>query len=702
MYTLQDFFSTLFDDGEKAQIRVIADGGEKAVNKLHTIPHVPLCSEYKTAFPCVGINPRDGRKLSKIKNLVIDIDDGELPDWATERADVVCSRDERHHHLYFCLKETTRETYKKYTTALIAIIPGGDEHVSDPERVMRIPGFAHRKKGIEGEGYKIIFIRETIERVSIDKKFSWLKQSAPEKESLPTTNTVEYLRGIYYKKPSLGEGGGRGRNILLLGFDCHFWGIDKDAAFSLALDVAREKHNPPESDEAIKTLINNAFKYATGAFGAAHNAETPKEKKKAVHLFELVQHVREKLADWVYVHEACRLIDTKTGQSFTTGDQISLYITACVGEPVYLPKLIAHDALTTCRRIEYAPHIKDRIFEKNGITYYNSYRPNTEEMSKAERLKDSAAMTFMEHVNFIGTSPEERRALLQYFAFCVQFTGQKVDWTPLIISPEEGLGKSAFSVLFCKMFGNHNCSTVGAHKLLSGWTDFVAEKLFVVSHEVETKEEAALSELKTLITEKRVSVNAKYARTYETNNCANFLLLSNKTNAIKLEKNSRRFLVIYNKNEPKEKAYYDKLFDAFENGAGWIYEFLMAEDLKDFDAHGSAIKTEGLKMLIDSGKHDTTVWLDDQIEQKSGAFESPLVELKEVMRDVAQCGISVVQKYMTQRVLTEYMHKAGFTQREYWIHGVHKRCWFKGDDATFLEALQIARGEKPKPEELCF
>ena len=141
-----------------------------------------------------------------------------------------------------------------------------------------------------------------------------------------------------------------------------------------------------------------------------------------------------------------------------------------------------------------------------------------------------------------------------------------MDWTPLIISKSEGLGKSAFSVLFRKIFGEHNCSTVSAQRLLSGWTDFIAEKLFVTSHEVETSDTAALTELKSLITESRVRVNAKYARTYETNNCANFLLLSNKLSALRLEKNSRRFFVIYNSEAPKEKEYYSALFNAIENG----------------------------------------------------------------------------------------------------------------------------------------
>lgn len=59
--------------------------------------------EYSDAFPCVGINPRATvRKLSSIKNMVIGIDGAPLPKWAKDKADLMCTRGENHHHLYFC------------------------------------------------------------------------------------------------------------------------------------------------------------------------------------------------------------------------------------------------------------------------------------------------------------------------------------------------------------------------------------------------------------------------------------------------------------------------------------------------------------------------------------------------------------------------------------------------------------------------
>jgi len=699
-----DLFNALFIPGEKINIRVIKDAGGPAENHLYIFPDTPLSPEYPDAFPCIGVNPRATvRKLSSIKNMVIDIDGAPLPAWAKERADVICSRDDTHHHLYFCFENTTREAFKKYSKALIRHA-NGDKSVSDPERVIRLPYFTHRKEGVESPGYKIVFIRKKIERTSIEKKFDWLTLDKKPESAAPVQNynsVVAFIRQTYMKKPVITQGAGRSRELLLLGFDCHKWGVSLESALALAVEISNERHAPPESDNVIRHQVESAYKYAKGVFGAALIAgeESAAAQRKVKHQFDITQRVREKLADWTYIHGACRLADSKTDRALTSREQIEDFISREVGEPVNFRRLLADYAVETCDRVEYAPHRAEKIFEINGETFFNSYRPNTAEVKREPRLKKSAVKIFTDHINFIATTDIEREGLKNYFAFCVQRIGQKVDWTPLIISKHEGLGKSAFSVLFRKIFGEHNCSTVSAQRLLSGWTDFIAEKLFVTSHEVETHDTAALTELKSLITESRVRVNAKYARTYETRNCANFLLLSNKLSALRLEKHSRRFFVIYNNQEPKEKKYYNELFDAIENGAGWIYDYLMSVDLSAFDAHGAAPETEGLAMITEVTKSDAVSWLETQYEQRAGAFASPIVDMIAIERDVATFAPPNVSRYMNKQKIAMFLYGLGFAPREYRLNGVHRHSWFNGDDLAFERELKKLREAAQKEKE---
>jgi hypothetical protein len=696
-YTNADLFNALFVPGEKINIRVIKDAEGKASNTLHPFPNVLLYADYPDAFPCVGVNPRETtRKLSGIKNMVIDIDDAPLPPWAKKRADIICTRDEKHHHLYFCFENTTRDEFKKYSKVLI-IHAGGDKSVSDPERVIRLPYFAHRKNGIESKGYKIIFIRKNIERQPIDKKFEWLpileKKSKTAAPIQDYNSVLAFVRQTYMKKPVVTQGKGRSRELLYLGFDCHKWGISEESAFDLAIEISNERHDPPESEHVIKHQIKSAYTYAKGEFGAALVAggESEAAQRKVKHQFDIAHRVREKLTDWTYVHGACRLADSKTDRALTTREQIEDFISREIGEPVNFRRLLSDYAVETCDKMEYAPHREEKIFEVNGETFFNSYRPNMAEIKRDPNLKKTAVKIFNDHIDFIATTDIEREGLKNYFAFCVQRLGHKVDWTPLIISKHEGLGKSAFSVLFRKIFGEHNCSTVSAQRLLSGWTDFIAEKLFVVSHEVETHDTSALTELKSLITESRVRVNAKYARTYETNNCANFLLLSNKLSALRLEKHSRRFFVIYNNAEPKDKEYYATLFNAIENGAGWIYDYLMNIDLSAFDAHGAAPETEGLAMITEVTKSDAVSWLETQYEQRAGAFASAIIDMITIERDVATFAPPNVARYMNKQKIASFLYGLGFKPREYRVNGVHRHSWFLGDDLEFERELKKLR-----------
>lgn len=701
-HTNADLFNVLFSPGDKVNVRVIKDAESKATNRLYTFPTVPLCATYPDAFPCVGVNPRvTVRKLSAIKNMVIDIDGAPLPEWTKDYADVICSRDETHHHLYFCFADTTREEFKKYSKALLSITPGADKAVSDPERVIRLPYFEHRKNGVTSEGYKIVFIRKEIERLPIDKKFLWVKTDAKQKDAAPVqdyNSTVAFVRQTYMRKPVKGAGEGRSRELLHLGFDCHKWGISQESALALAIEISEARHNPPESESVIKHQIESAYKYAKGEFGAAFIAGSESEaaQRKVKHQFDIAQRVREKLGDWTYIHGACRFADSKTDRALTSREQIEDFISREIGEPVNFRRLLSDYAVETCDKMEYAPHRAEKTFEINGETFFNSYRPNTAEIKRDPKLKKTAAKIFNDHIDFIATTPEERQTLRNYFAFCVQNVGQKVDWTPLIISKHEGLGKSAFSVLFRKIFGEHNCSTVSAARLLSGWTDFIAEKLFVTSHEVETNDTSALTELKTLITESRVRVNAKYARTYETNNCANFLLLSNKISALRLEKNARRFFVIYNNEEPKKKEYYNELFNAIENGAGWIYDELMSVDLSAFDAHGAAPVTKGMEMITEVTKPAAKQWLETQMSERVGAFASALVDMEAIERDAAQFAPPNIQRFLARSVISTFLYDAGFTPRDYRINGKHKHSWFNGDDIAFEKEKQKLREKAQK------
>jgi len=718
MTPAQKLISALFDPANVIDIRTIKDARNGARDSLHKASDVLLAESYPVEFPCIGINPRRTvRNLSAIKNLVIDIDNGPLPEWARDRADVICKRDAMHWHLFFCFSsDTDREQYKAAAHKLIELIPNADEHVSDPERVMRLPGFEHRKDGRVSPGYKVVFVRKKIDRLPIAEKFAWLNKeqggehankkvnseqaqpsagspaaTAQQVSTVAAPNVAAYLKNLYLKKEKLNSGEGRSRRLWFVGIDCHAWGIPLDNALTLAAEI-NATFEPPEAAQVVAHQIKSAYKYAKQEFGAlAQRAADATEAKQRAEkkAFERAQKVRDTFAGWVYVHAAARFCDSKTGYALTSKEQIEDYITSRIGEQVSLRDLFARDALNRCDRMEFDPVWPEKTFERDGLTFYNAYAaPRTSAPREKEFQKGaaSAVKAFKEHIGLITTSEEEESQLIDYFAYCVQNKGRKVDWTPLLIS-DEGLGKSYFYKLFALIFGEHNCSSVAADNLLGGWTDFIAEKLFVVSHEVKMKETHGLEKLKSLISEDRVTINGKYARVYDTKNCANFLLLSNESDALRLTMKSRRFFVVFSRATPRDKAYYTNLFDSMHGGAGWIEDYLMSRDLKNFTPHGPAPKTEGLRILALASRGDGQAWLDERAAAGAGAFESPLTTAAQIAADAIGAPANVA-KYITQRAASAWLANNGYRPVHFRVGAETRRAWFKGDEVAFQTELK--------------
>lgn len=712
MTPAQKLIFALFDPADLINVRIIADGGGKASNSLHPLgeglvraldANAPFYENEKE-FPCVAINPRKTlRTLATIKNLAIDIDGAPLPAWAKERADIICTRDASHHHLYFCFAEgVTRDEYKTLAARLIAATPGADKAVSDPERVLRLPGFAYTKKGVSGDGYKIAFLRKKIDRLPVAEKFAWLPAvaiTAPAQQASdvqPTVtpqpvaapNAAAYLKNLYLKKEKLNSGEGRSRRLWFVGIDCHAWGVPLDNALTLAAEI-NAAFEPPEAAQVVAHQIKSAYKYAKQEFGAlAQRAADATEAKQRAEkkAFERAQKVRDTFADWVYVHAAARFCDSKTGYALTSKEQIEDYITSRIGEQVSLRDLFARDALSRCDRMEFDPVRPEKTFERDGLTFYNAYAAPRTPAPREKAFQKSAVKAFKEHIGLITTSEEEESQLIDYFAYCVQNKGRKVDWTPLLIS-DEGLGKSYFYKLFALIFGEHNCSSVAADNLLGGWTDFIAEKLFVVSHEVKMKETHGLEKLKSLISEDRVTINGKYARVYDTKNCANFLLLSNESDALRLTMKSRRFFVVFSRATPREKAYYTNLFDSMHGGAGWIEDYLLSRDLKNFTPHGPAPKTEGLRILAQISRGDGQAWLDDRAAAGVGAFETPMTTAAQIAAEAIGAPANVA-KFITQRFASNWLSNNGYRPVHFRVGAETRRAWFKGDETAFQAELK--------------
>lgn len=737
--TFEKLLLELFTHDDLINLRIIDEQKKKAVDRFHF--EAALISVVKSQresfakelrFPCIGINPRNrpSKKVSIYKNIVVDIDNAPLPAWAHDRADIICSRDDKHHHLYFCFEplepnDKNRKLYSDTVKVLLKLTGSKEKAAHDPERVIRLPGFSHGKTGKPAPGYEIKFIRNDIERLPFKEKFSWLKSEQlskdiataitpdPEKFSFDRqteppkpdekshANAIQYLKNLYLKKPALAAGDGRSRELFFIGLDAHAWGIPQADAERLAEEINQKKFSPVEPNDVVLHQISSAYRYRKGEFGSllsAARGQTERQQVRARLQFETLQRARDLLADFVYVHGAERLINQTTRFELTTVTQINNYIVSRLGEKITLEELLKGSAVTVADTLDFAPGC-DTMFEKEGRTVFNRYTPGSEPERVAKGEK-KAVKAFREHIAYLTTSEAEEKCLLEFFAFIVQNPGKKLAWAPLIISQYTGIGKSALAELIANLVGPHNVGYAESDDLTGQHTDYVAEKIMVIAHEVETADKNVMRRLKSLITEPRVRVIAKYARTYETSNSANFLFFSNRVDAIRIDDNDRRLFVIYNRREPKGQDYYDGLFNAFKDGAGWIYDYLLSVDLSGFNPHARPIKTEGRNLLTRASMSELDTYLNEIAQAVEGPFGREVFALKDVITYLSFNAPESARRYATQRAVSYWLDAHGWRAYDYHdtVDGVRKHlsAWFKGTREAFETARRKIKQSEAK------
>jgi hypothetical protein len=710
---LQNFLSTLFDADDLVNVRILPErkGGAASFDRVLEI-HDALRQlnvsrakcETQLLFPCVGVNPYDvKKKVIAFKNIVVDIDNAPLPAWAHERADMICSRDDMHHHLFFCFapfgpSDDMRAKYSATVKALLKLTGSKEKAAHDPTRIIRLPTFTHGKTGDALPGYEIVFIRDDIKRIAFNKKFAWLKadaEPAPAKaEPTPPAersheNSIQYLKNLYLKKPSLSSGDGRSRELFFIGLDAHAWGIPQEQAEALADAVNQKKFSPPETIDVVRHQISSAYRYRRGEFGSlltSAQGQTERQQTRARMQFEAVQRARDMLCDFVYVHGAERLIHRVTRFELTQVSQINNYVVSRLGEKVTLEELLKAQAIDCADELDFLPGA-DTLFEKNGRTVFNRYTP-PDEPAREPHLRKKAVKVFREHIAYLTTSEAEETKLLQFFAYAFQNPGKKLKWAPLLIGKHTGTGRGALAELVENMAGTQNVGFANSHDLTGQHTDYVADKVFVIVPEVETEDKNVMRSLKSLITDAALRVVAKYARTYQTVNRANFLFFSNRIDALRVDSNDRRLFVIYNRREPRAAEYYDTLYEVVKGGAGWILDYLLTVDLSGFNPHARPGDTEGRTLLTQQSESELAAYLREIEAANDGPFANRIFSTRELLDFVTFNGPDSARRFATQRAVHYWLDGRGFRSHD--VHETdargnrkHTTKWFKGERDEF-------------------
>lgn len=215
--------------------------------------------------------------------------------------------------------------------------------------------------------------------------------------------------------------------------------------------------------------------------------------------------------------------------------------------------------------------------------------------------------------------------VLKWLALPIQKHGAKMR-TALIFHGPQGAGKNLFFEAYSAIYGKYG-RIIGQAEIDDKFNDWASGKLFMIADEVVARQELfhIKNKLKALITGDTVRINPKNVAAHDERNHVNLVFLSNEKQPLVLEKDDRRFAVIWTPEKIGEGYYADVAEEVENGGIEALHDYLLHLDLGDFSEHSKPPMTRSKQELIDinldSGERFLTEWID-------GALDVPVCPCK--------------------------------------------------------------------------
>jgi len=234
-------------------------------------------------------------------------------------------------------------------------------------------------------------------------------------------------------------------------------------------------------------------------------------------------------------------------------------------------------------------------------------------------------LELLEYLCSAEDNPEDiKRWILCWLAYPIQNPGAKMK-TALVLHGPQGVGKNLFFESIMAIYGEYG-RIINQDAVEDKYNDWASKKLFMIADEVVARQELyhTKNKLKGLITNDTIRINPKFVTSYEEVNHVNLVFLSNETQPLVLERDDRRYTVIWT--PPKlGPAMYDQVGDEIANGGieALHYHLKFEIDLskyyknQPFTPHTKPPMTKAKAELIDLSQDNTErfwlAWINDEI-----------------------------------------------------------------------------------------
>lgn len=245
--------------------------------------------------------------------------------------------------------------------------------------------------------------------------------------------------------------------------------------------------------------------------------------------------------------------------------------------------------------------------------------------------KSGSCKALLELLQYLCAGEEKKDSsevydwVLRWLAYPIQHPGAKMK-TALIFHGPQGVGKNMFFEAIMAIYGRYG-RIVDQNAIEDKFNDWASKKLFLIADEVVARQELfhTKNKLKGFITGDWIRINPKNVAAHEERNHVNIVFLSNETQPLVLEKDDRRYTVIWTPVMLSEAFYRDIAKEIDEGSVAALHEHLLQLDLGDFKPWTRPPMTKAKQELIDVSLDSTQRFLR---EWQSGETPYPFCPAK--------------------------------------------------------------------------
>ena len=256
--------------------------------------------------------------------------------------------------------------------------------------------------------------------------------------------------------------------------------------------------------------------------------------------------------------------------------------------------------------------------------------------------------------------------VLRWLAYPIQNPGAKMK-TALVLHGPQGVGKNLFFESVMAIYGEYG-RIIDQNAVEDKFNDWASKKLFLIADEVVARAELyhTKNKLKSFITSDWIRINPKNVSAYDEKNHVNLVFLSNETHPLVLERDDRRYAVIWTPPKLPPDVYKDVKSEIDAGGIAALHDYLLNLELGDFAPHTmpemTTAKAELIDLSMDSTERFWRSWIADEIPGVP-CLPCRSQDLYQLYRD--WCGSHGYPRYAPDPKLSaELTKRAGCTKKK--------------------------------------